>query len=206
MPFAVRGIALPRKKSVKKSAEAFLDETRLIRSFVEAAPFGTNADMFQSWLHDYAIIRAYTAFEDLMLDALVGAINDDRATISSTTGVKFPKHLTDEVCEYLVTGGGYFDFKGRDGLIKLIRGFVPEGHYLITVVTNNTYRNTLDQLSSLRNFAAHRSDQAKAAALEALGLERMDTAGSWLKRQGRLARILDNLDLLARDLKSRAPY
>lgn len=81
----------------------FLDETKDVRTFVGAVSFRKNADMFQSWLHDYAIIRAYTAFEDLMLDALVGAINDDTTTISTTTGVKFPMHLTDEMCEYLVT-------------------------------------------------------------------------------------------------------
>ena len=58
-------------------------------------------------------------FEQLMLFAIVCAINNDTKTISDSTGVEFPKHLTDEVCEYLVLGGRYFDFKGRDGLIRV---------------------------------------------------------------------------------------
>lgn len=33
-----------------------------------------------------------------------GVINDDTTTISEVSGVDFPKHLTDEVCEYLVLG------------------------------------------------------------------------------------------------------
>jgi len=48
-------------------------------------------------LHEYAVIRLYREFESLILQGLVGAINNDTSTLSATSGVQFPKHLTDEV-------------------------------------------------------------------------------------------------------------
>lgn len=68
-----------------------------------------------TWSYEAALIKAYVAFEHLMLDCIVSTINNDTSTISARTGIAFLQHLTDEVYAYLVTGGGFFDFKGRDG-------------------------------------------------------------------------------------------
>src|SRR5688500_17021083 len=105
------------KKSVKKSAIHFKKQASAITSFIASAR-QTMTDQHQSWVHEYGIIRLYREFESMMLDALVGAINNNTETISERTGISFPTHLTDEICEYLIIGNGYFDFKGRDGLIK----------------------------------------------------------------------------------------
>jgi hypothetical protein len=106
---------MPRKKSVKSSAAKFNHEVDKLTSFLSTMKAGQSGE-HQSWLYNYGIIRLYIEFEKLMLDVLMGAVNNDTTTLQATTGVKFPKHLTDEVCEFLITGTGYFDFKGRSGL------------------------------------------------------------------------------------------
>ena len=128
------------------------------------------------------------------------------ATISSTTGVRFPTHLTDEVCEYVVTGGGYFDFKGRDGLIREIKKFVPGDHWLMEAVKAPQHKTDLERLVALRNFAAHESAASKRAARSAVEQSRIASAGSWLKSQGRLEQILNGLLALAADIEFRAPF
>jgi hypothetical protein len=110
---------MPKRKSIKGSANEFKTETDKILAFLTAS--AGLGDEHVSWCHDLAIIRLYRAFESLMLDALVGALNNDTSTLSTRTGFSFPKHLTDEVCRFLVTGRGYFDFKGRDVLIKALQ-------------------------------------------------------------------------------------
>jgi hypothetical protein len=142
----------------------------------------------------------------MMLSAIVGAINNDSTTISKSTGVEFPKHLTDEVCEYLVLGGGYFCFKGRDGLIKNLKKYVPGDHYLVTIVKKPKYEDSLEQLTALRNYAAHESNQSKRAALTAIGQERVGSAGSWLKLQGRYGSISTRLKELGQEIHDGAPY
>ena len=196
---------MPRKKSIRKTAIDFIAKAEELESFVENGISGLT-DMQQSWCHDYAVIRLYREFEQMMLHVIVGAINNDSSVISSTTGVEFPKHLTDEVCEYLVLGGGYFDFKGRDGLIKTLKKYVPGDHYLVSIVKKSKYKDALEKLSTLRNYAAHESAQSKRAALSAIGLVRVGTAGSWLKLQGRYASISAKLKEVAQEIHDEAPY
>ncbi|GAA0717269.1 hypothetical protein [Dokdonella soli] len=196
---------MPRKKSVKHSADDFKTEVNKITSFLASVSTG-QTDEHVTWLHNYAIIRLYKEFEGLMLDALVGAVNNDTSTLAATTDVEFPQHLTDEVCEFLITGTGYFDFKGRSGLIKTLKSFVPDAHYLVTAVKKPAYKTTLEQLTTLRNFAAHESSSSKRAAIEAIGATRLSSSGSWLKRQGRFTTIANQLKALATDIHANAPY
>ncbi|NJD87052.1 MAG: hypothetical protein FIB05_03415 [Betaproteobacteria bacterium] len=196
---------MPRKKSVKHSAVWFQDAVDSVVSFATTASRG-QADEHVSWIYCFAVIRLYRDFEALVLDALVGAVNNDTTTIAATTGIDFPAHLTDEVCEFLITGTGYFDFKGRSGLIKTIKAFVPEGHYLLTAVKQDKYREALDALCALRNFAAHESDKSKRAVLDALQIERISSSGAWLKRQERLKWLANRLKSLAADFHAGAPY
>ena len=196
---------MPRKKSLKKSATDFIKKATELEDFTNTA-ISKLSDTHQSWCNDYAIIRLYREFEQMMLSAIVGAINNDSTTISKSTGVEFPKHLTDEVCEYLVLGGGYFDFKGRDGLIKTLKKYVPKDHYLVTIIKQHKYKESLERLSALRNYAAHESKQSKRNVLSALGQQRVASAGAWLKSQGRFKAISRNLKQLAQEIHDSAPY
>jgi hypothetical protein len=193
------------KKSVKKSAIHFRQQATAIAFFITSAT-QTMTDQHQSWVYEYGIIRLYREFESMMLDALVGAINNNTKTISERMGFLFPKHLTDEVCEYLIIGNGYFDFKGRDGLIKTLRDYVPPKHYLVRIVKKEKYKRALEHLCVLRNLASHKSKLAKARAKEAIGLTRMPEAGVWLKNQQRLENMITLLKELATELHRSAQY
>jgi hypothetical protein len=196
---------MPRKKSVKHSAREFRHAVDEIMTFLGDVSKGQTCEHV-SWLHDYGIIRLYREFESLVLDALVGAINNDTSTVSSTTRVRFPKHLSAETCEFVVTGIGYFDFKGRPGLIKTLKEFVPKEHYIVTTIKKDAYKAALEQLSALRNFAAHGSDQSKRVALEAIGGKRIASSGAWLKGDTRFHKIADGLKALSEELENAAPY
>jgi len=195
---------MPRKKSVKHSAQLFRNAADDIADFLTVSP--NQSAQHVSWLHNYGIIRLYREFESLVLDALVSAINNDTATVTATTGIQFPRHLTDEVCEFLITGTGYFDFKGRSGLIKTLKEFVPADHYLVTSVKKAAYKDALERLSALRNFAAHESATSKRAALAAIGGQRIESSGAWLKCEDRFQTIVDRLKALATEIEHAAPY
>jgi len=196
---------MPRKKSVKNRAADFRNRVSSISDFLSAAESNLTAQHV-SWAYEYGVLRLYREFESMILDALVGAINNDTSTIASRTGVAFPKHLTDEVCEYLIIGDGFFDFKGRDGLIKTLKEYVPDDHYLVEIVKKQKYKDALERLSALRNLAAHNSEIAKTRAKDAAGQERMPEAGAWLKKQNRLNTMLDSLRQLSEEIKTIAPY
>jgi hypothetical protein len=141
-----------------------------------------------------------------MLDCVVTAINNDTTTISARTGIAFPKHLTDEICEYLVTGGGFFDFKGRDGLIKTIKGYIPYDHWLLEAVKQAWHKEPLNRMIAIRSFAAHESPASKRKALDAIGQHRVGSAGSWIKCQNRFSDMTAAFSKLANEIETKAPY
>lgn len=197
---------MPRKKSVKKSVCHFISKADEIRAFICSAR-RSFSDLHISFAYGYGILRLYREFESMILDVLVGSVNNDTTTIASTTGVKFPKHLTDEVCEYLITGNRYFDFKGRDGLIQIIKKYVPNDHYLLEAVKDPRYKDSIEKLAALRNLAAHNSQLSKQRAKKAIGQTRMSSeVGAWLKKQNRLEKIIDDLKNLANEICTNAPY
>jgi hypothetical protein len=197
---------VPKKKSGKRAAREFGASIMRIEKFLAEIEASTLSAQSRTWAYEAAIIKTAVAFEKLMLSCLVTAINNDTATIADRTGVVFPKHLTDEVCEFLVTGGGFFDFKGRSGLIATVKKFVPENHWLVNVVKKPTYRVPLDRLIALRNFAAHESAAGKRALGMVINQDRVRPAGVWAKTQGRFVQLLGSLRDLANDIEAAAPY
>jgi hypothetical protein len=195
---------MPKKKSVKLAADDFCrDATEILAFFRDTAAL---REPNVSWCADYAIIRAYLEFEVLMLKTVVGAVNGDTSTLFQSSGVNFPKHLSEDVCTYLVVGTGYFDFHGRDGLLKTLRKFIPQTHYLYKIVKSSRYKDFLEQLCALRNFAAHRSKSAKKRALAATKAAKIGSAGAWLRVDNRFEEIVSALIDLSKKIKRAAPY
>ncbi|MBC6402990.1 MAG: hypothetical protein GDA35_05100 [Hyphomonadaceae bacterium] len=192
-----------KKKKIEPVVSDFRGEVDKILDFAEEAKAMT--EKHQSWCHDLAIIRIYTAFEDLMLDCLVVELNNNSEDFSKHKGVKFPKHMNAQVCKFLICGDGYFSFSGRGGLIREIRKNLPRDHWLIEIVKDETYTDTLDKLIALRNFAAHsQSPVAKKRAREAIKQKRLHSSGVWLKSQGRLDDICKGLKVMAERIESDA--
>jgi hypothetical protein len=195
-----------RKVSVKKVGRDFQAECTDIERVLQGAKTANLGAAFMSSIYDYAIIRLHAAFESFIFRALVGVMNNNTRSVSAATGVFFPRHLTGDVCEYLVTRGRYFDARGRSHLIDVLQGFLPPTVYLVQVVRDSRFQDSLDKLWALRNFAAHRSGKAKRAALQVASAQNMSSAGAWLKNHGRYDAIVRDLTQLSNEVITGAPY
>ena len=184
----------------------FKDQVQEIEKFLDKENLSSFSKAHVTWAYEYAIIRLYRDFEDMTLNCLVAAINSDTKQLSETAGITFPKHITGEVCEYIVVGDGYFDFRGRDGLINTLQKYLPKKHYVVAIVKKDACKGTLEQLSALRNFAAHDSKPSKKRALRAIKGQRLASSGAWLKKQNRFKQIAASLKKLADEVHQKAPY
>jgi hypothetical protein len=196
---------MPRKKSIRRSADQFIDSADRLDAYYFAVLSAGLGDRETTWACEAALIKLSASFEILMLSALVGAINNDTTVLSASAGVLFPRHLTDEVCEFIITAGRYFDFKGRDGLIDVLGAYVSKDHYLVEIVKKPRYRPSIEKVIALRNFAAHESRHGKAKAKEAVGMN-LSSAGAWIKRQHRFPKLSADLKMLAGEIRAAAPY
>ena len=189
-----------KKRSIQTCVEKFKDAVGAITRFVKRVDTRLISKSDRSWLYDYAIIRLYREFEVFVLSVLVTEINRDTSLLSDSEEVRFPKHLNDEVCEYIIVGGrNYFGFSGISELVGKLNKFLPEGHSLVKAVGED--RQTLEKLLALRNFAAHNSKHSKRKALDTVRpkgpkpakgakqkQKRLASAGSYLKRKESVTR------------------
>jgi hypothetical protein len=202
--------SMPRTTSVHLAANGFLAESRQIKQLVSqsqaiAQQLGVGRS-FQTSFYDYGIIRLHAAFEGFILKALVGVINQRPSVLTQKTDVSFPRNMSKSACEFLVTGGRNFDVRGREGLIRVLKHLLPDNFYLVEVVADLRYRQALDRLWALRNFAVHRSAYSKMAALQAVRARNMSSAGAWLSKYARLSDTAAALEELVTAVKARAHH
>lgn len=192
-----------KKVNIPKAADRFIEDVAEIKCYLEeCSRVFVERDLYLSNSYEYAIIALYKAFEKFIFKTIVGCVNHDNSAVTNTYGVQFGKHITDDICEFIITKGGYFDFKDREGLIKIIKQNVGEETYdVYSIVKKEQYASSLKQLCALRNYAAHTSKQAKKKAAKELGIIRIGTVGSCLKTQNRFSKIADDLTELATNIK-----
>jgi hypothetical protein len=216
-----------KKKSGRLAADEFRKSTAALRVFVAEVDGAGLSSTATNVAYDAGLIKTSVAFEKLMLECLIVAVNSDSGPLSKSTGITFPKHMTVSHCEYLITAGGYFDFKGRGALLKDMQKYTGKPHWLYDVVSDDRYYHSLELLLALRNFAAHESPQAKKKMKREIFCQRHKvkdpngthalkaafatayaptSAGLWVKKQQRFDALLDDLDHMAGRIHAAAPF
>lgn len=157
---------------------------------------------YLSYCYENAIIMLYKAFEQFVLRSMIACLNHDHSYFQEKHGIKLGKHINDDICEFLITKGGFFDFRGKSGLYKVLNEMIGADHTIATTFKKAEYKDTIDQLCTIRNYAAHNSYQSKQAVLKTFNLQRISSAGSFLKQQHRFENIANRLLELAEDVKN----
>lgn len=96
-------------------------------------------------------------------------------------------------------------FRGARRTDQDAEEYLPKTHYLVVAVSKTAYKEPLERLFALRNFAAHESSKSKKTARAAIGTN-TSAAGAWLKRQDRFKSISGPLSRLAAEIEAGAPY
>ena len=189
--------------SIQSVCDEFIEAVSEINDYIAKCniAFATEKK-YQSFCYENAIIMLYKAFERFALRSMISCLNHDHSHFENKYSVKLGKHINDDVCEFLITKGGFFDFKGRSGLSKVLNDVIGANHNIAKVFKNTKYRETIDQLCAIRNYAAHNSLQSKRTVMQVFGLQRISSAGSFLKKQHRFENIAASLVELANDVKT----
>ncbi|MEA4898474.1 MAG: hypothetical protein VB115_09535 [Christensenellaceae bacterium] len=192
-----------RTVSIQSVCEEFKAAINGIQCYVAKCKQVFSEDkLFLSYGYENAVIMLYKSFERFVLRTMIACLNRDHSHCECKYSIKLGKHINDDVCEFLITKGGFFDFKGRSGLNKVLNDIIGTNHNIAKVFKSTAYKSTIDQLCAIRNYAAHNSAQSKQAAMETLGLRRISSAGSCLKTQHRFESLTISLTSLADTIKA----
>ena len=204
-------------KTVNKNnvCERFTKELDRISGYVDRCKsVFKEEDLYLTYSYENAILMVYKAFEVFIERLLVSCLNHDHSYFEEKYGIALGKHINDDVCEFLITKGGFFDFKGYGGLIKILGNTLGSNHNLITVIKETekekgkeeNYQTYIDQLCAIRNYAAHNSKQSKQSAKKAFGVNSISSAGSCLKQQNRFTTIVGKLKTLSNEVQQTDIY
>lgn len=196
-------------KTVNKNnvCEQFISELDKIANYISRcnAVF-SEEELHLSYSYENAILMTYKAFEIFVKRIMISCLNHDHSFFESKYGIALGKHINDDICEFLITKGRYFDFRGYSGLVDTLKGILGNNHPFISIVKQDTHKGYIDQLCAARNYAAHNSKQSKEAAKKAFGLTSISSAGSCLKKADRFSNIISGLKALANEIKTTTLY
>ena len=106
--------------------------------------------------------KVLAQWDILVEDLLIDCLNRDSSRYAETFGEGFPKHNSSALCEVMLTGIGYLDFKTfGDAKGKAAKVLVDRLNPLQTVATADARR--IDQFSTIRNYLAHYSRVSQRA-------------------------------------------
>ena len=196
---------MPRKKSGKKAARKFRQAVARIETFTREIDSSNLGDQAVSWAYEAALIKTAVAFEQLMLDCIVAAINNDTATISARTGTPFPSTSPTRFANTSSPAEASSTSEAGTASSKRSRATFPQS-LATRSDQESTAQGALDRIIALRNFAAHESSASKRKALDAIGQQKIAGAGSWIKCQGRFSDLTTALTSLANEIETKAPY
>lgn len=159
-------------------------------------------DLYLSYSYENAILMIYKSFEEFIIRIMVSCLNHDHSAFEEKHGIALGRHINDDVCEFLITKGGYFDFRGYSGLLDMLKGTIGNDHTFVSTIKKERYKTCINKMCAARNYAAHNSKQSKNAVKKVFNAQSISSAGSFLKSARRMADIIESLKALADEVKA----
>lgn len=115
-------------------------------------------------LAESVLLRVLANWEAFVDEQLVDCINIDTSKLSDFLGVSIPAHLSKNMCEAILFGGGYRDFPSYGALKGFSKKILPEdSNPFIHVHSSRT--SAIDEMYKIRNYLAHYSSAARRALM-----------------------------------------
>lgn len=153
-------------------------------------------------VHIFSEHMIYKSFEEFIIRIMVSCLNHDHSAFEEKHGIALGRHINDDVCEFLITKGGYFDFRGYSGLLDMLKGTIGNDHTFVSTIKKERYKTCINKMCAARNYAAHNSKQSKNAVKKVFNAQSISSAGSFLKSARRMADIIESLKALADEVKA----
>lgn len=192
-----------RKKSMVTAVDHFDNEVQACLDYSTAIRQSGLSKAHITEAHRAVILRLHIALEKMILRCLTAAINQDTSVLARSLGIPLPKHLTDEVCEYLLAGPSGFNFRDGGDLFGKAKDVIGKSHWL--TLTIKSHQKPVTLLVALRNHAAHESTRS-GKAFRALAPGNRASAATWAKESNNLKGLTVDLLTLSNEIRSKAPY
>ena len=111
-------------------------------------------------LIESVLLRLCAAWERFVDEHLVDFVNVDQSKLNEYLGVPIPRNPTRNLCEALLIGANYLDFRGFGQLKGYSKKILPDASNPFLAVASSRI-NKLDETFKLRNYLAHYSSASR---------------------------------------------
>jgi len=111
------------------------------------------------------VVKITAIWEVLAEDLLIDCLTFDTSRYAKTKGTRLTKRPNRSLCQGLITGLGYFNFKNSEDLKATARKFLVDKYNPFKKITRPRCKK-IDEFYTLRQYIAHRSNTSKQKLLK----------------------------------------
>ncbi|MDA2935137.1 hypothetical protein MYX82_12475 [Acidobacteria bacterium AH-259-D05] len=152
-----------RKADLKKNHQPFDRALARYRSFTEriiSAQRVISKKTEKEDLVESVLLRLCANWERFVDEHLVDCVNVDHSKLNDFLGVPIPRNPTRNLCEALLIGANYLDFRSFGDLKGFSRKVLHDGSNPFLAVAPS-HINKIDEAFKLRNYLVHYSGAAR---------------------------------------------
>jgi hypothetical protein len=146
------------------------------------------------------VLRIAAVWEILVETLLIDCLNKDSSALAKYTGIPLDKHMKRPVCEAIVSGLHYFDFRNVGSLTHRSKQILARRHNPFLAIPKDA-AHRIDEFFIFRNYLSHYSSAARRSVMHvyqrSYGRKRFMEPGAFLyaaQRRGGQIRLGDYVD------------
>lgn len=112
------------------------------------------------------VIRLCAIWEAFIEGEMIDCLNIDCSKYAEELQLQLPKHPTKDLCEAILVGAGYLDFKNVDDIKGFARKVVPDDINPFRLIKNNPTGKRINELYVMRNYLSHYSRKSRRALMK----------------------------------------
>jgi hypothetical protein len=199
-----------RKADLEQNHDPFDEAIVRYRGFMERIVAAQRVVRTLTEKQDVAesvLLRLCAHWERFVDEHLVDCVNCDHSKLNDYLGVTIPRHPSRSLCQAVLFGGGYKDFKNFGDLKGFTKKVLPDesNPFLVISVAHGT---KIDEVFKIRNYLAHYSAAARRALdrmyEQSYGIQRFQEPGRFLLANGgrRLWAYFDAFTSVSTDMRA----
>lgn len=179
-----------KKADLEHNHDPFDEAVARYRGFMERIVEAERVIHLKTEKQDIAesvLLRLCANWERFVDEHLVDCVNCDHSKLNEFLGVSIPRHPSRNVCQAVLFGGGYKDFKTFGDLKGFTKKVLPdESNPFLEIAAGHATK--IDEVFKIRNYLAHYSAQARRTLdrlyEQSYNMERFQEPGRFLLARG----------------------
>lgn len=148
-----------KKSDLEKNHRPFDDALTRYRKFLEkvvAAKYVVSSAAEKRDVAESVLLRLCAHWESFVAEHLVDCVNRDSSRLGEYFSLDLPPHPTKALCQALVIGDRYRDFRSMGDLKRFTKKVLPDPSNPFLQI-KQTHLDKLDEVYIIRNYLAHYS-------------------------------------------------